>query len=337
MDPIQVRHIEYCLPDRTVTNDELCAQNPSWNIDHIFFRTGISTRRWARDGETAFDLGHAAAQKALEKSNIPVGSIDALIFCTQSPDYIFPSNSSLLHGRLGLRTSVAAFDLNIGCSGFIYGLAIAKSMMNAFGYKVVLLVTAETYSRYSHPQDKSTRTLFGDGGAATLLISESGASDFIGFELGSDGKKWDRLVIPAGGARTPRSESTSLPISDIQGNIRSADNGRMDGHAIYNLVGTDVAESIRTLMIRNQVTVADFDLFLFHQASKVVLDRIEECLGVPREKTFRNLKDLGNIGPASLPILMKDAESAGKLVRGNLVLLASFGVGMSWGSCIVRW
>ncbi len=335
--PARLSHIEYVLPQRVVTNEDLKRAHPDWNVDLAASKTGVLSRRLAGDDELASDLAYRAAVTLLANSHTPAEAIDGLIFCTQSPDHIMPPNATLLHARLGLPTNVVAFDITLACSGFVYGLAIAQSLIDTLGLRKVLLVTADTYSRYIHPADRSAVMLFGDGAAVTLVEAASENSGIIGFSLGTDGAGGKKFWVEAGGLRVPRSDSTGADRRDLAGNTRSQETIFMDGGAVLAFAEQRVPESVQGILQKTGVCAKDLKLVLFHQASALALRKLHELLEIPAHQQFTNITNLGNTVSASLPILLKDAESAGRLERGDSILLVGFGVGFSWGSCILKW
>jgi 3-oxoacyl-[acyl-carrier-protein] synthase-3 len=332
-----IRGIRYRLPAHTVTNDDLSEIHPDWNMRLIESKTGVKSRHIASESELASDLAYDAACELFQSGIIAADEVDALLFCTQSPDYVMPPNSALLHRRLRLRKSVAALDFTLACSGFIYGLALAGGLGHMMSYRTILLVTADTYSKYIHPKDRSTTTLFGDGAAATLVGQRRRNEGIIDILLGTDGAGgWDKFIIPAGGLRQPRSAVTAEPHRDVSGNERSDETIFMDGAAILDFAERDVTSAVQEILKRNGLAVTDVDLFLFHQASAYALSRLREALAIPPERSFDNLETVGNTVSASLPILLRDAEVAGKLRPDMLVLIVGFGVGYSWGCCLMR-
>ncbi len=336
--PIYIRKIEYILPENRVTNADLKKSNPDWNLDLIVPKTGVESRCFVQEGELASDLAFRATLKLLESTETDRDEIGALIFCTQSPDYIMPPNSTLLHARLGLPKKVVAFDFNLACSGFVYGLAIAKSMMESFKFKKVLLITADTYSKYINPKDRSAITLFGDAAAVSLLeTSPNETSKFLDFNFGTDGTGGDKFMIKAGGLRHPKSEKTSALKRDLVGNARSEENILMDGRAVLEFSKRDIPSAVKEILSKNGLNIPDLDLVLFHQASQYALDLLNKTLEIPPEKTFSNIRTIGNTVSASLPILIRDAEDAGRLKRGDQILLVAFGVGFSWGCALIKW
>ena len=331
----QIAAIEYTLPDQYVTNDDLDALHPEWSIHKVAERTGVMRRYVCREDETSLDLAEIACEKLLQRGLVARDDIGAIIVCTQSPDYIMPPNSTLLQHRLQLPETVAAFDYSLACSGFIYGLFMGKALIESQMLDNILLVTSEAYSKYLSPNDRATMVLFGDGAAATLLRrGDTGVGEVV---LGTDGAGGERFIIPAGGARLPRSQETAIEHPDNFGNSRSQDNIYMDGQAMLSFVKRRVPASIKTLLGKSGYTSEDISMFVFHQASGLALDHLEKSLAIPPNKMWRNLADVGNTVSASIPIAIKDADSAGRITAGSRLVLAGFGVGFSWGACIVDW
>lgn len=331
----KISAIEYSLPELWVTNEDLEVGHPEWVLSRVAERTGVFGRYFCQNDETALDLSVAASEKLFKHNAINREDISALIVCTQSPDYLMPSNSALLQHALHLPSSVMAFDFNLACSGFIYGMYIAKALIESNLAKTVLLVTAETYSKYLSKNDRSTMALFGDGAAATLLTSgDKGLGEFV---LGTDGSGGDCFMIPAGGARIPKTQETSEQFIDRFGNSRSQEHIYMDGSAMLRFVRDRVPECVNTLLYNNGLSKDDISMFIFHQASGLALDLLGKTLEIPEEKLWRNLSNIGNTVSASIPIAVKDADMAGSIPPGSKVMLAGFGVGFSWGACIVDW
>jgi len=335
---VEIKQIEYALPKQKITNADLEKEHPEWDIAKIEKKSGVHSRYIAASNETAFDLSTVACEKLLSNSDIEKNSINGIIFCTQSPDYIMPPNSFLLHAYLGISEHVFAFDYNLACSGYIYGLAMAKALIEAHVVRNVLLVNGDTYSKYINSRDRSTRILFGDA-AAVSFICDSGStkSGFIDMEFSSSGKSFDTFYIPAGGCRIPKSKDTALEIKDASGSIRSQENIHMNGFSVWHFISKVVPLQINRLLERNSIAISDVDLFVFHQASKLTLDSLVKVLGIPKNKMFINLDRVGNCVSASIPIALKDAETEGRLKKGDLVLLSGFGVGLSWGTAVIRY
>lgn len=331
---IGIKAIEYVLPTKELSNEELAQIYGDWSAEKIYNKTGIKVRHVVSENECASDLAERAALKVFDSGIISPNEIDFILLATQSPDYILPTTACVLQHRLGIPDTAGAIDFNLGCSAYIYGLALAKSLINTKIAKNVLLITAETYSKYIHPLDKSTRTIFGDAAAATLVCEEGHA---IGdFDLGTDGSGKDFLIIPSGGAKLPRSENTGKEIND-NGNIRSQDNVYMDGTEIFSFTLNVVPKSINNLLVKQNLKLEDIDLFVFHQANKFMLDYLKKKINIPDHKFYINMFDIGNTVSATIPIALKRAEEDGKLRKGDSVLLCGFGVGLSWGSTVITY
>ncbi|MGI6774342.1 3-oxoacyl-ACP synthase III family protein [Acetomicrobium sp.] len=335
---MQITHISYFLPEKTLTNDDLAIEYESnWNSKKIYKKTGIKSRHIAAT-ETTSQLAVRAAEKLFSESGFPKDKIDFLLLCTQSPDYFLPTTACIVQDILGLPTSCGAFDFNLGCSGFVYGLAITKGLIAGGMAKNVLLLTVETYTKYIHPKDKSVRTIFGDGAAATLITHEEGDPCKIGeFVFGTDGKGASNLIVPAGAMAMPKSEETAKERVDEQGNVRSLNNLYMNGPEIFNFTLDIVPDTVKSLLAKAKLSMDDIDLFVFHQANKFMLDSLRDKIGIPDEKFYLNMEDKGNTVSATIPIAMKDALDEGRIRRGDKLMLVGFGVGYSWAGCIVEW
>jgi len=335
---MHITHISYFLPEKTLTNDDLAIEYESnWNSKKIYKKTGIKSRHIATT-ETTSQLAVQAAEKLFSESGFPKDKIDFLLLCTQSPDYFLPTTACIVQDILGLPTSCGAFDFNLGCSGFVYGLAIAKGLIAGGMAKNVLLLTVETYTKYIHPKDKSVRTIFGDGAAATLITHEEGDPCKIGeFVFGTDGKGASNLIVPAGAMAMPKSDETAEETVDEQGNVRSLNNLYMNGPEIFNFTLDIVPDTVKSLLARAKLSMDDIDLFVFHQANKFMLDSLRDKIGIPEEKFYLDMEDKGNTVSATIPIAMKDALDEGRIRRGDRLMLVGFGVGYSWAGCIVEW
>ena len=331
-----VLRISTYLPDSVLTNDELATLYPGWTADKIFEKTGIRERRISAENETAGDLGEKAAKKLFADHSVDPASIDFILLATQSPDYLLPTTACMLQNRLGVPTTAGALDFNLGCSAFIYGLSLAKGLMAGAIANNVLLITAETYTKHIHPMDKSVRTIFGDGAAATLISALD--SDRIGkFMLGTDGRGYDKLIVPSGGMRLKPSEKTAAESTDESENIRSQDNLFMDGNEIFSFTIATVPRTVKETLEKNQLTMEEIDLFVFHQANKYMLDFLCKKCKIAPDKFYMNFADCGNTVSASIPIALSRAVHDGTLKPGMKVMLVGFGVGLSWGATIITW
>lgn len=330
--------IDYYLPERVETNDDLGRENSAWQMDRFESKCGISSRRIAAPDETASDMGFLAAQKLLGRQLVPADEIDFLLYCTQSPDHFLPSSACILQDRLGLKNEIGALDFNLGCSGYVYGLYLAKQFVETGAARNVLLITADTYTKYIHPQDRSVRPIFGDGAAATLIGNAPDGKGLIGdFVLGTDGAGAKNLIVPSGAMRLPRSEETSRETTDIVGCVRSKNNLFMDGMALMSFAVTTVPKAIDGLLIKTGLSLEEIDWFVYHQANLFMMKHLAEASQIPWEKMVFSMKDIGNTVSASIPIAMARYLDEGKIVPGQKLALVGFGVGYSWGACIVEW
>lgn len=335
-----IRHISYALPERVLANDELARENPSWDMSAVIERAGVASRRISAPNETAFDLSVRACAALAEESGLVFSDIDAIVYCTQSPDYVMPSNAHLLHRHLELGDGVLAFDYNLACSGYVYGLAFADSFVASGLASEILLVTADTYSKHIHPRDRSARVLFGDGAAVTYLAgtqkTQKSEARIVAAELCSHGRDFEKFYIPAGGMRTPRGEDTKRESTDRHGNVRSAENIYMDGLGVWAFVNSAVPGHVKAFLEKQSQTLQDVDLYVFHQASKLTLESLAKALELPPERTYVHMAEIGNLVSASIPVALRTALDEGRISPGNRVLLCGFGVGFSYGSVLVE-
>jgi 3-oxoacyl-[acyl-carrier-protein] synthase III len=333
---IAIEAIASSFPAGRLTNDQLRSRFPEWNFDRLEKRTGVVQRPVAAEGETALDLAERACGELAARGCLRPDEIDALIFCTQSPDYIMPPNSCLLHGRLNLKPEALAFDINLACSGYIYGVQIAAGLLWSGAAKRVLLATADTYSRYIHPGDRSTRSLFGDGGAVSILSSSGQGHRIVDIQCGTSGKNYCKFIIPAGGSRLPRSADTARETTDESGNVRTQEHIRMDGMGVLSFFNATVPASVKAILARNGLSIDDVDLFVFHQASQLALESLRSALSIPADKMVIDLADTGNLVSASIPVALNRALASGRAKPGQTALLCGFGVGLSWGTALVN-
>jgi 3-oxoacyl-[acyl-carrier-protein] synthase-3 len=333
---IAIEAISYAFPARAVSNDELKAENPDWDFDRLVKRTGVLSRWVAAEGETALDLALRACEQLSAEGRLRPDEIDAVIFCTQTPDYVMPPNSCLLHGKLALKPSVFTFDFNLACSGYIYGLQLASSLILSGAASRVLFATADTYTRHIHPKDRATRCLFGDGGAVSIIAGSSDGRGIRDIRCGTSGRHSGKFMIPAGGMRLPRSCETSRETEDESGNVRTAEHIRMDGLGVLSFFNATVPGAVREVVARNNISMEDIDIFVFHQASQLALDGLRSTLGLPLEKVIYDLADTGNLVSASIPVALKRAMESGRVKSGQRALLCGFGVGLSWGTALVE-
>jgi 3-oxoacyl-[acyl-carrier-protein] synthase-3 len=313
---------EYVLPSQRVTNAELGAEYPEWDMDRTSRRTGVESRGIANSSETARSMGTSAARVLIQRYGIPVDAIGGLIVCTQTPDYPLPPNSTLIHADLGLREDAPAFDISHACSGFIYGASLGTAVVREMAQGPVLLITGDTYSRLIAPDDRSTRTVFGDGAAATLIAKHDYPATWpLGLsvqatQFGTRGQDYARFLVPTGGAVDSSSRPPKI---------------EMDGLGMLQFVTATIPDAVEALLDDADWRLEDVDLFVFHQASRVGLDALRTALSLPPERVYENFADTGNLVSASIPVCLSRAAEEGRLAARDKVVLAGFGVGLSWG------
>jgi 3-oxoacyl-[acyl-carrier-protein] synthase-3 len=305
---------------------------PEWAVDKITDKVGIKKRHIVSDHETAVDLAVIVAQR-LFAQGIHKETIDYLLFCTQSPDYYLPASACIIQDRLGLSNEIGALDFNQGCSGFIYGLSLAKGLLVAGIAKNILLLTGETYSKRLHPKDKGNRSIFGDAAAAALIASE-GFAEIGEFSLGTDGSGAGNLIIKTGGARKP--EKVNVVEFDESNNPLSPDYIYMNGSEIFSFTLRAVPALVEKTIEKNNIDKEELDLYIFHQANKYMLDFLRKKIKIDENKFYIYLSEVGNTVSSTIPIAVYEALKDGALTKGMKVLLAGFGVGYSWGGCVLR-
>ena len=320
-----VTKIEYILPERI-------EENPK---NRLTKKTGIFKRHICSENEIASDLAFKAAEK-LFKTGIDKDKIDYLILCTQSPDYYLPTTACILQDRLALPKSCGAFDYNLGCSGYIYGLSIAKGLIESDQAENVLLITAETYSKYINPKDNTVLPLFGDAATATLITGiDTEKSGLNGFVLGTDGSGCNKLIVPVGGMKNRVNVTKIQETIDDFGNTRTNYDLYMDGSAISDFALEVVPDTLEKVLVKTNLIKGDIDYFVFHQANKFMLEFLQmkcDLLGYPY---WNDVKEYGNTVSSSVPIAIADMMKANMDKEIKNVLAIGFGVGLSWGGCVV--
>ena len=327
----KITNIEYYLPEKIITNNQLAKQFSDWSPEKIEKKVGIRERRIVKEDETALDLALIVGKKILENYN--KDKIDFLLFCTQSPEYYLPSGACILQDRLGLNKNIGAFDYNLGCSGFVYGLAIAKSITNSRIAESILLITSETYTKHIHPKDKGNRTIFGDAAAATII--EKSEEEHIGeFVLGTDGSGYKNLIVPNGGLRK-RYDPNAKEIDDGSGSIRTNNNLYMNGPEIFNFTIKAVPKVVSETLEKNNTTLDEIDYVIFHQSNKYMNEYLRKKIDIPNNKFCENLLLKGNTVSTTIPIAIKDSLDNNSIKKNDKVLVVGFGVGYSWGATII--
>lgn len=319
-----IKDIAYYLPKKVEENTD----------ERLRQKTGIEHRHVAATDETAADMAVKTAENLFE--TVSRESIDYLLFCTQSPDYYLPTTACILQDRLGLSKHCGALDYNHGCTGYIYGLGLAKGLIESGQAKNVLLLTAETYSKYINTDDKAVLPLFGDGATATLIVGSVAETNGIyAFEYGTDGAGFQNLIVPVGGMRKRYQDTELKNITDKYGNIRSNRNLFMDGGAIMDFALDVVPTALENILAHNFLTRPDIDYYVFHQANHFMLRSLQKICRLGKLPYWNDIKDYGNTVSNSIPIALADMMKTTDTKNLNRVMLMGFGVGLSWGGCIV--
>ena len=328
-----IKYIDYCLPEKILTNQMIADEFPEWTVEKIEKKIGIKERHITVDGETASDLAIKAAEKLFTANDYDRNEVDYLIFVTQSPDYHLPTTACLIQTKLGLSKKITAIDVNLGCSGFVTGLSLAKAIIVSGQAKNVLLLTAETYSKYMHERDKSNRTIFGDGAAATLVSTEGFAK--VGeFVIGTDGEGAENLIVKTGGARHPQ------PMNDLKfddfGNPFSSDNLFMDGPAILNYSLDSIPQLVKDVLEKNHLEMDDINLHVYHQANIFLANLERRKLRIPQDRYYCNIEHVGNTVSSTIPIALCLALKDGTIKDGFNILSVAQGLGYTWGGFVLK-
>ncbi len=329
---VYIKGIAYNLPEKVLTNEMIAQEFPEWTVEKIDKKIGIKRRHVTVEGETASDLAVGAAEKLFSDLSYDRSQIDYLIFVSQSPDYHLPTTACTIQTRLGLSQRITAIDVNLGCNGFVAGLSLAKAVIIAGQAKNVLLLTGETYSKYMHERDKSNRTIFGDGAAATLVGTE-GIAEVGEFVIGTDGTGAENLIVKTGGARHMQ-PAGDLKFDDF-GNPRSSDNLYMDGPAILNYSLDSIPQLVADVLEKNGVTMEDIDLHVYHQANTFLANLERRKLRIPEEKYYCNIENFGNTVSSTIPIALCEAMKEGRIKKGTKVLSVAQGLGYTWGGMVL--
>lgn len=332
----QIKAVTEFLPDQILRNSELSEHFPEWSVEKIAAKTGILQRHIAAEGEFTSDLATSVGHKLLEEFNINPATIEFVLLCTQSPDYFLPTTACIVQDSLGIPTSAGALDINLGCSGYIYSLGLAKGLLETGQVNNVLLITADTYSKFLNPQDKSVQTIFGDGASATLIEADSPFQAISSPTFGTDGSGAKHLIVPRGGLRlgedlSPRSASSQRGISDTDFDLY------MDGPEIFNFTLNVVPTALANTLEKAGLVFEEIDLFVFHQANQFMLEHLRNRLGIPTDKFYVAMANSGNTVSSTIPIALSDANKKGILNSGMKIVLLGFGVGLSWAGTVITW
>ena len=318
-----IKAISTYFPKNILTNDAISAQFPEWNSEKILQKIGIEQRYIAQEDECASDMAAKAVLNLIEEHHLDKNAIDFLLLCTQTPDHILPTTACIVQEKAGLPTSCAALDINQGCSGYIYGLSLASSLITSGNFKNVILVTADTYTKYIHPKDKGNLSIFGD---AATLVSTEGAYCIGKPTLGTDGAGAENLIIRNGGTRSPRNEN-----SDDLDNFVD-----MKGGKIFNFIVKRTPEVVYNNLKTNHLDIKDIDLFVFHQANTHILNKVREEMEIPEEKFVIEMRYYGNTISSTIPIAFSEHLRKYPQKASEKIQFVGFGVGYSWGAICIE-
>lgn len=332
--PGRIIACEYALPITKYENSDFYAEFPEVKSGNLE-KTGVLNRHIAGLNESASELACAAAKQLISKHEIDPHSIDFLLFMSADLDYYTPSTAGILHHKLGLRRDAGALDITQGCSGYIYALHIANSLLKANGYKRVLVLTASFLTKKIHPLDKGNRFLFGDAASATLL-ENSDSDGLMRFVFGNDGSRFDKIIIRNGREKHPIVQNPPTSTDEF-GNVTSPNHFFMDGLAVFRFSVSTIPGLINEICESNGVQQQDIDLFIFHQPNRYLNEVLIKKIGIPEEKFLHAAAHYGNTVQNTIPIAIHDAAESGKLRRGMKVLLCGFGTGLSWGATILTY
>ena len=329
---MQIIDIETYFPKNETNNDDLEKMFPDWDQNSFVSKIGITNRYVASENETAVDMACEAAEELLNSNERK--EIDFLLFCTQSPDHFLPTSACILQDRLGLNTNCGALDYNLGCSGYIYGLALAKGLFSCGIAKKILLITSETYSKHIYNKDIGNLSMFGDAAAATLLENCDSNNSFGKFVLGTDGSGASNLIVNNGGFRAPLSKNTVE--RSCGSNSYYTDNHLfMNGPEIFNFTLERIPQLVDDVLLKNRLSIEEIDYFIFHQANKFMLKHLMMKINIPAHKFYNNMEYCGNTVSSTIPIALNNCISEKKIKKGDKVMLVGFGVGYSWGATII--
>lgn len=332
-----IKSISYYLPEQVFTNDDFYKEFPEVRANsESLARIGVKERHIAGKEELASDMAVKSAEKLFTEHDVDRSSIDFVLFCAQEFDYFTPSTACVIQHRLNLPLSCGALDFNLGCSGFVYGLSMAKGFIESAGLKNVLLLTSSSLTRKLHPKDRSSRYLFGDGACATLIGSGSAESSINQFVFGTDGKNAEKIMVKDGGARHPLNNQSFDEITDEYGNVTARAFIDMKGMPVFSFSTKIVPSIILEVLHKHEKQIGNIDLFIFHQANLFIIETVRKKMNLDEAKVFNYMENIGNTVSSSIPIALYEAIKCGRAKKGDTILLAGFGVGLSWAATLIK-
>lgn len=314
-----MHYCSYYLPKKVVTNEDLKEIFPEIDPERVFAHTGVRRRHYA-DNETSSDMSYNAINQLIEDNKIDKAAIDGLICVTQNPDNMVPNTASRLQNMLGLTKDLLAFDLNLACSGFVYALLLAKSIIKTTDKNNILITTTGDRVKYLNKKDKNTLTLFGDGASAFLLTREN-VDKIKEFVTGTDGSGYNDVIIK----------------NDDENDFQSPRHYSMNSINVFSFTISVVPDLIKKILEKNNLTLEDIDYFVLHQANKSILEYVRNDLNIEKEKMYINLEETGNTSSSTIPVAFADLVKQNKLHNGMKILIAGYGAGFSWAGTVIEW
>ena len=331
-----IKAISYYLPEKKFSNEDFGKIFPGSLSNVNLEKLGIKERHIVGENQTASDLAVESALQLFREHNIDKNEIDFILFCAQEFDHYTPTTACLIQERLEIPTHCGALDFNLGCSGFVYGLSLAKGLIDACDCKNILLLTSSTLTKTFHPKDKNSRYIFGDGAAATLIVNDSEGTNIGPFIFGTDGKRGDKIIVKDGGARNPITKESTIDFEDEYGNITNNAHFFMNGTSIFNFGFKTVPKMITELLEKANLKMDQIDLFIFHQTNNFMNEMIRKKIGIPENKFVIHIENCGNTVSSTIPIALHENIKSGKAKKGQTILLAAFGTGLSWAATIIK-
>ncbi len=328
-----IRAISYYLPKKVLTNEQLTERFPEWSVEKVASKIGINQRHIAAENEFVSDMAISASTRLFDEHQIKPTDIDFILLCTQSPDYFLPTTACIVQDKLGIPKHAGALDFNLGCSGYVYGLAMAKGLIMANIAKNILLITSETYSKHINRNDKGNSTIFGDAASATL-VSLTGFAEIKEFELGTDGAGANNLIVKEGGMKHPNKSTQEF--NDCDNGSKWPANLYMNGAEIFNFTLETIPPLVKNTLQKNKISEEQVDMYVLHQANKYMLNHLRKKMGIPEDKFYVHMENCGNTVSSTIPIALHAALISNKINSNQTILIAGFGVGYSWGSCIIE-
>jgi 3-oxoacyl-[acyl-carrier-protein] synthase-3 len=328
-----IKAISYYLPKNVLTNEQLTERFPEWSVEKVASKIGVNQRHIAAENEFVSDMAISASTILFDEHNIKPTDIDFIMLCTQSPDYFLPTTACIVQDKLGIPKHAGALDFNLGCSGYVYGLAMAKGLIMANIAKNILLITSETYSKHINSNDKGNSTIFGDAASATI-VSTTGFAEIKEFELGTDGAGAKNLIVKEGGMKHPT--KSNQEIVDEENGLTWPSNLYMNGSEIFNFTLEAIPPLVKTALRKNNISEEHVDMYILHQANKYMLNHLRKKMGIPEEKFYIYMENCGNTVSSTIPIALYESVKSNQIKPKQNILLAGFGVGYSWGACIIE-